>query len=575
MSFTVLHNGRWRTPWASYLQEMLHAEGFLGGKEGPILEGPSEGVAVLPACWLTAEEQEALASFVAAGGTLLASRPPRQMAEVFGLKPTGRMAGEGYLRIPGDAAGLPLPGLEGLILQCPVAMDLYDLAGGEVLAWRCDPLEGSERYPAVVAHSFGRGLAVAFTWDLAEGVVRLQQGRPSQAAGQPESRPDGLDWSKPNDLFLGLLDARLRLVPQASVYHRLLGQLLENLAARQAQPLLRLWPFPRGVPALATFTGDSDGMDRSHFEQVLSIVERQGGRYTLYLMEEHRELLSPQEAAALRQAGHGLGHHTWVGMTPTLEEMRAGVRRQFEGFRERYGFQPLSHRGHCCIWVGWAEQAKILSENGVRLDSNHYPYTHHQYGFLSGSGRAFRYVDQQGTPLDLWEQPTLMSDDCMLQDKTGLPPFSVEEAIERSWELIDALVKCWHGVYHPCFHPVYMRTDWQFPYTAPWIEAVASHCREQQVPMLSAEEWASFLLARRSVRLLSLEPQAAGWKGVLQADQAVADLALLLPRGLTQVTLNGAPTPLQTRSLEGQERTLLICDLPAGVPVVLEGQTIL
>lgn len=571
MSFAVLQNGVWRTPWASYLREILHAEGFLGWQEHSVREGSSHSLAVLPACWLTSEEQDGLTSFVASGGILLASRPPWQMAEVFGLRATGRVAGEGYLRITGDSPSLPLPDLEGLTLQCPAAMDLYDPAGGEVLAWRCDPLEGSARYPALVAHSFGQGLAVASTWDLAEGIVRLQQGRPSQAAGQSESRPDGLSWSKPNDLFLGLLDARLRLIPQATVYQRLLGQLLESLAAHRSQPLLRLWPFPAGVPALATLTGDSDGMTRSNFEQVLSMIEGQGGSYTLYLMEEHRDLISPLEAAALRRAGHGLGHHTWIGMTPTTEEMRSGVRRQFEGFRDRYGFQPLSHRGHCCIWVGWAEQAKILSENGVRLDSNHYPYTHHQYGFLSGSGQAFRYVDEQGIPLDLWEQPTLMSDDCMLQDKTGLPPFSIAEAIERSRELIDALVERWHGVYHPCFHPVYMRTDWQFPYTAPWIEAVAAYCRERQVPMLSAEDWASFLLARRSVRLLSLEAQAAGWKGTLQADQEVSALALLLPPGSSQATFNGDPALLTTRYLEGQDRPMLICDLPKGKPVVLVG----
>jgi hypothetical protein len=283
-------------------------------------------------------------------------------------------------------------------------------------------------------------------------------------------------------------------------------------------------------------------------------------------------------------------------MNPTVDEMRAAARRQFDGFRDRYGYQPLSHRGHCCIWVGWVEQARILSENGVRLDSNHYPYTHHQYGFLSGSGRAFRFVDEQGAPLDLWEQPTLMSDDCMLQDKTAIPPFSVDEAIDRSRELIDALADRWHGVYHPCFHPIYMRTDWQYPYTAPWIEAVAAHCRERGVPMVSAEEWAAFLLGRRSVRLLRQEqpvgngrcavPSGAAFGAAvapgttcrertpcrsfeLQASQPVPNLALLLPPGFVQASVNGTPVPSRSCFLEGRERQVLICDMPAGVPVSL------
>jgi hypothetical protein len=136
--------------------------------------------------------------------------------------------------------------------------------------------------------------------------------------------------------------------------------------------------------------------------------------------------------------------------------------------------------------------------------------------------------------------------------------------------LIDALVDRWHGVYHPCFHPIYMRTDWQFPYTAPWIEAVAAHCRDRQVPMLSAEEWAAFLSAWRSVRLLSSETGSgieSGMRFQLQAEQPVSDLAILLPEGFAEATVNGVPASLQTRFLEGRERTVLVCDLPGGEPV--------
>ncbi|MCS6859630.1 MAG: hypothetical protein NZT92_04835 [Abditibacteriales bacterium] len=567
MLFTVVHNGRWRTPWARYLMEMLHTAGCLGWTEQGVMEGTTAGTIVLPACWFPPEEQNALSDFVAGGGTLIASRPPLTMAQVFGLKPTGRILREQYLRL--SAHALVPDELQGLTLQCPSAMDLYDPAGGEVLAWWCDPLEGLERYPAIVAHAHGRGWAVAFTFDLADCLVRLHQGLISQASDQREGDPCGMGWAKPNDLFVSLLDARLRLVPQADVHQRLFVHLLETAAAQRALPLLRLWHLPGGVPALATFTGDSDGMKREHLEEVLSIIERQGGRYTLYLMEEHRDLMTPSDADALRRAGHGLGHHTWVGFSPTIADMREGARRQFDGFKERYGFQPLSHRGHCCIWVGWVEQGRILSENGVRLDSNHYPYVHSQYGFLSGSGQGFRFVDEGGDPLDLWEQPTLMSDDCMLQDKTFLPPFTLDQAIERSREMIDALTDRWHGVYHPCFHPVYMRTDWQYVYTAPWIEAVAAYCRERGVPMWSAEAWAAFVWGRRAVRLVHQEQQGGTLRCTLHARQAVPQLALLLPDQFRGASVDGVPTPPQKRILEGRERLVVAWDMPADVPVSL------
>lgn len=567
MSFTVTHNGRWRTPFSHSLTEILHEKGMLGWMEKAVTDGLSSKLVVLSACWLSPEEQGALASFVSAGGTLIALRPPSKMAEVFGWKPTGRVLQNGYLRL---AHHLLIPDdLQGLTLQCPSAMDLYDPKGCEVLAWRLDPLEGDERYPAIVAHAYGQGFAIAFAFDLADCVVRLHQGLAAQASDQPEGDPCGMGFVKPNDLFVGFLDARLRLTPQADVYQRLLVHLLEHAAAQNDIPLLRLWHFPDGVPAIATLTGDSDGMRREHFEQVLSIVEGHGGRYTLYLMEEHRDLISPQDADALRQKGHGLGHHTWVGMYPTINEMRDGVRRQFEGFKDRYGFQPLSHRGHCCIWVGWVEQAKILSQNGVRLDGNHYAYVHHQYGFLSGSGQPFRFVDERSEPIDLWEQPTLMSDDCMLQDKTQLPPFSLNQAIERSRELIDALIDRWHGVFHPCFHPVYMRTDWQYVYTAPWIEAVADYCRERGVPMVSAEAWADFFLRRRSVQLVRQERQGEMLHCTLQSELSVSNLTLLLPDGFHRVEVNGISVPLKRGFLDGKERHFVILDLPSGKPTYL------
>ncbi len=558
MSFTVVHNNRYRPPFARYLTEMLHAAGLLGWTEqvGVDVAAP---VVVLPACWLTPDEQKALTSFVAEGGTLIASRPPLPMAEVFGWKPTGRVLRDGYLRLLPPPSSLLAPLLP-LTLQCPSAMDFYERGSGEVLAWRCDPLEGDERYPAMVMNHYGKGVAMAFAFDVADCVVRFRQGIAAQASDQPEGDPCGMGSVKPNDMFVGLLDARLRHVPQADVYQRLLVHLIERCAAARSIPLLRLWQFPGGVPAMATLTGDSDGMKREHFEQVLSIIEEQGGRYTLYLLEEHRDQISPHDADALRRKGHGLSHHTWVGYNPPPDTMRAGVRRQFDGFKDRYGFQPLSHRGHSCIWVGYVAQAQYLSENGVRLDGNHYAYVHHQYGFLSGSGQAFRFVDGGGNLLDIWEQPTLMSDDCMLQDKTLLPPFTLDEAIECSRELIDALADRWHGVYHPCFHPVYMRTDWHYVYSAPWIEAVAVHCRERGVPMLSAETWAAFIQARRSVKLLSQKQQGETWEFTLQAEQPISNAALLLPDGFTCATA-------QPRWLEGRERQVVVVEMPKEAPV--------
>jgi len=281
------------------------------------------------------------------------------------------------------------------------------------------------------------------------------------------------------------------------------------------------------------------------------------------LLEEHRDLVSPTDADALRRAGHGLAHHTWVGATPTAAEMREGVRTQISSFRDRYGYQPLSHRGHCCIWTGWSEQARILRGSGVLVDSNHYAYVHHQYGFVSGSGQGFEYVDEDGAPIGLWEQPTLMSDDCMLQDKTHLPALTLDEAIAETGSLIDALVTRWHGVYHVCLHPIYMRTDLPYPCTDRWAEAAAAHCRERGVPAISAEEWAAFLRARLSVTATDTVRDEEGLRITLRSAYPAAGLSMLLPEGSSSAHVNGVRARVCSRALEGRSRRIATWDMPA------------
>jgi hypothetical protein len=59
------------------------------------------------------------------------------------------------------------------------------------------------------------------------------------------------------------------------------------------------------------------------------------------------------------------------------------------------------------------------------------------------------------------------------------------------------------------------------------------------------------------------------WECLLQADQPVSNLALLLPPGFSQATVNGASITPRSGLLEGRERQVLICDMPAGEPLSL------
>ncbi|MCS7224438.1 MAG: hypothetical protein NZ959_07770 [Armatimonadetes bacterium] len=563
----LIKGERLRTPFAGYIRQMLTAEGVWEWREEEGASPSLGGAAVLFATYLPRQQMSEVVDFVKAGGILVALRPQRDLARLLGLRPTGRVLRNGYFLLPDHPL---IPSYLGeTTLQVPSSFDLYEKGNSDVLAWWRDPLEGDQTYPAIFVSEHGNGKVVIFSYDPADAVVKLHQGIGSQASGQPEEDPDGMGWYKPNDLFVSQLDTRLRLIPQADVHQRLLVHLLEKIVLETGRPFLRLWSFPNAVPSLGLLTGDSDSMKREHFDQVLRIIEDYGGCYTIYLMEQDWKLIGVQEAEELRKRGNGVAHHTWVGFNPSVSEMRQGVRRQIEGFRDRFGFQPLSHRGHCCIWVGWVDQAKILAENGILLDGNHYSYVHHQYGFLSGSGKPFQFCDETGQPINLWEQTTLMSDDCMLQDKTHLTPFTIDQAVQRSRELIDALTDKWHGVYHACFHPVYMRTDWDYPYTAPWIEAVASYLKEKKVPMVSAEYWADFIFKRQRVRLKSIYDGNGRWTYRIVAEDDLRGLTVLLPDSVQSVDRDGKRVPVSSVVLEGEQRKVIIIDLKAGQAIRL------
>src|SRR5262249_35131661 len=154
--------------------------------------------------------------------------------------------------------------------------------------------------------------------------------------------------------------------------------------------------------------GDSDGMALADLEAVLAILEPQGGHYTCYVMDE--QPLPPEAGTALQARGHSFGKHIWAGPRPSVAAMAAAVTEQIGGFRPRYGYTPLTNRGHCLIWPGWTEMAEILAEAGVRMDAN-LVGVHCGHGYLTGSGLPVKFMDERGRLIDLYEQSTQWEDD--------------------------------------------------------------------------------------------------------------------------------------------------------------------
>lgn len=549
---------------ASYLREILATEGIacwdfhdltaggvaLDGRALVILENVP-----LDAAWCARLE-----AYVRAGGRLLASRPPPELAEVFGLKPTRSVVKTCRgMFVTFDAAQPLAAGLGAESLQFQGTGDLYEPVGAQVLAAFGGQLGVATHYPAITVHARGAGLAAAFAFDLAACTVLLHQGTPLNASDGPNPDPNADGAFKPDDLFHRQLDERLKTVPQADLYADMLVRLVQHLCPC---PLPRLWHYPHAAPSVTLLDGDSDSMTAEDIETVFATVEKVGGRFTIYLMPEQFAALSPERMARHRACGHDAGPHPFAGRLPGRDAFAKRLDEEMALFTQRYGFAPSAQRGHSVVWLGWDEHARELLRHGLRLDTNFCCGVGLQHGYLNGSGLPVRFVDEHGAIIDVYEQATISMEDGWYTEKCLLPALSMAECIALSKRQIDASADVWHAVYHPCFHPVYARPGARD--STPWLAAVAAHGAARAIPFVNAREWVEFNDARRAVRIAELDWNAASGRlsFTVRAARDIAGLTLLLP-----ATFDGRAGTPGTGDLierEGRPQLALTLDLQAG-----------
>ena len=556
-----------------YIREILLTEGYPWFETCDLAKAPlrtealeTSTLVMLCAIDLSAEESEMLLTYVKNGGSLVCFRPPAGLAVNLGLEPVDPVPfveatlyrGMTDRWIQTNSACSLVSRVTEPDLQYHGRADLYSWTGesGSVAAYLSAFFGQPTDKPAIVAAQYGSGRAVVFTYDLATSTVLFHQGRREQSSigSQPDYDADAM--FKPNDFFVGYLDERLKDVPQADIHQDILVSLME-WAVEPKCPLPRLWYFPDNAPAVALIDGDSDGMSEKNFRDVIDCIEKYRAAYTIYIMKKQYPAVDPSLESELRARGHGAGQHPWVGPKPGLQEMRRGLKEEFDSFEARYGRRARSIRCHSCIWVGWTEMARYLSENGIQLDNNFIAARYFGGGYLNGSGLPVRFMDEEGRMIDVFEQVTISTDDGWRTAKTFLPARSEEECVAASEEQIDAAVRKYHSVYHPYFHPIY--ADHEQKNSLPWLAAVLRHCSELDIPSVSDVGWIDFNLGRRSLRLeeLSIEPDARRLKFTLHPERTVSGVSLVFPaehrdRRLSIVEVDGEPAEFEFLQREGR-----------------------
>ena len=201
---------------------------------------------------------------------------------------------------------------------------------------------------------------------------------------------------------------------------------------RDKLPLPRFWYLPRGEKAVVVMSGDdhspgqAPGGTASHFNRYKAlspagcvVANWECVRSSSYVYPS--ATLTNAQAAGFVADGFEIGLHPLVASCPTTPisaaELAAFYDTQLTSWQAKYTSVPApsSSRTHCVYWPDWVSNATVELERGIRMDANYYhypgPWIGAKPGFMNGGGFPMRFADLNGTPVDVYQQNTNMTDE--------------------------------------------------------------------------------------------------------------------------------------------------------------------
>jgi hypothetical protein len=543
-------------PFGRYYAEILTAEGLnafdvrdVGQVSDAMLS--SYSVAIVAPTALTASQAASLSAWVGGGGNLIAMRPGPSLAGLLGLGSDGGDLDDGYIRI--DTASGPGAGITGDTMQFHGRADRWTLAGATKVADLYGSPTSATPHPAVTLRSVGTagGQAAAFTYDLARSVVQTRQGNPEWEGQKRDGQAGPI---RSDDLFFPDWTNLAKVaIPQADEQQRLLANLVTQMSADRL-PLPRFWYFPRGERAVVVMTGDDHqgGGTVAHFDRFralstagCSVADWDCVRSTSYVYSISD--MTPAQVAAYQAQGFEIALHLNTGCGDYTEDsLRDDWGTQLPDFLATWPGvveAPRTNRTHCIAWSDWATQPKVEREFGIRLDTNYYywpgDWVQNRPGVFTGSGIPMRFADLDGSPIDVYQATTQLTD----ESEIDIPAHIAS--------LLDAALgpQGWYGAFMANMH-----TDRDVA----GAEAIVGAAQARGVPVISAEQLLDWVDGRDNssfgglgfdgTRLRFTLHQAAGARGLEAMVPAAA------PAGaLSSLTRNGAPVPTGARGVKGIE----------------------
>ena len=489
--------------FSQYYAEILLAEGLnafavkdITSVSNGVLAGYD--VAILGEMALSPDQVNTISNWVENGGNLLAMRPDKKLAGLLGLNDLASTLTNAYLLV--DTVGGPGYGIAGETMQFHGAADRYALNGATSLATLYTDAGTATTNPAVTVRSVGGsgGQAAAFTYDLARSVVLTRQGNPAwidqDRDGDPPVRPDDLFYGNASfDPQPDWIDLSKAMIPQADEQQHLLANLI--LYINEDHKLLpRFWFFPDGHKALVVMTGDNHGSDATlaRFQQFLDYSPSNGVveawetvRASSYLYVNPESALLDANAAALAAQGFELALHVDTGCADyTREALHAFFLEQLYQFQAMYPSLPptRTHRVHCLASSGYTMLPEVELSHGIRLSLAYYPpdWGDVETGFIGGSAMPMRFATTSGTPIDVYQGFTHMTD-----ENGQTFPEAIDLLLDRA-----AGPEGYYGAFLANIH--------NDEVVAPAADEIVLSAQARNVPIISAEQLLEWIDARNA-----------------------------------------------------------------------------
>ncbi len=534
--------------FGKYYAEILRTEGF---NEFAMTDISTVNAATLTAydvvilaqMPLTPAQVTLFTNWVNAGGNLIAMRPDAQLSGLLGVTAVGTTLSNGYLRV--NTSQAPGNGIVDQTLQFHGAADLYTVTSASNIATLYTNATTATANPAVTLRSVGTsgGQAAAFTYDLATSIVYTRQGNPAWATQER----DGFTPIRSDDKFFGnassdpqadWVDFDKIAIPQADEQQRFLANLILEMN-RDKKPLPRFWYFPHGKKAVVIMTGDDHGNNgtQGRFDQFksmsstgCSVANWECVRGTSYIYPNTP--LTNAQAAAYTADGFEVGLHintNCANFTPAT--LRAFYNQQIGNFTATYSSvpAPLTQRHHCIAWSDWVTGAIVQLENGIRFDTSYYfwppSWVQNRPGFFSGSGMPMRFVNLDGSMIDVYHAASQMTD-----ESGQTYPFTIDTLLDRALG-----AEGYYGAYTINAH-----TDVS---QIPEATASINSAQARGVPIVSSKQMLNWLDSRNSSSFGSLAWNGSNLSFVITPNAGANGLQAMLPVSTDTGVLLGLTGP--------------------------------